>query len=1052
MGNIIGEGFKDYVIDQINVRQKKLALQERNTQTLLEQNAKSAWIKLTSSILVSERAKFDVPSGIDDIAKYYTLFGGTSLNLAPLGGLGAYDKFGFEQGYRPAPGILSLETKNRNRGSVRETTIQMRAYSREQFYYIDLLYLRLGYSVLVEFGHSLYFDNNENFQQFVESNTVTGDFLGNGGSKYKGDHYALIDAIEKKRQETAGNYDAVFGQIRNFDWSFTPDGYYDITLSVISYGDVIESLKANVQADDDRIVLTEEEKKNLENTQSALDKATTDAQVIDLLRNLDAIGNLAWKLKENLLLYSESIPVPNTEVSVRLLNGSDHDAVGIIGSAYGDSKEAYYIRFGALLNYLWEKGMLYVDTDAKVPLLKVDTDVASNLIYRTPYTISVNPSVCIIKTEVTLQENDTPVTYKVFNEIPEAGSFIPKATDRATYTDVGFLMNVYVNLAFLLRQAFEIRDKSNKVNFYDLIQKICDGISQSLGGINTLEPVVDEQESRLYILDQHPIPSIQATERRLAEFSIYGLTPGSKGTFVTDFGIRTSITNALASTVTIGAQANGAVKGADATAFATWNQGLVDRVLIKKQNQGTSEQTEEDFKKLERKNNNLREEYKAYLEGIVAYSWDLQKTEEMGTIMNNMLEFTEAASGISAESTKGGSLGFIPINLNLTFDGLSGMKIYQRFKINQDFLPYNYPNTLQFIITGITHEVFDNKWITKIDTNVVPETVTTTAAQDFTGVGQGTNTTGTGTGTATTQNTGTLAWPVGSSSGLRLRLKRLKDNGVQTSGELQLLDSAGKVIYSYDTVERPWKGNASRVSCIPPGTYRFTKSKATNNPGLGEVLRLSDPPYRQGVLVHVGNKPTDSEGCILPQLKSGGSRGAMKQIIDTLYPAGATPQTYTLEVYGVPGQAYIDVRDDRVYQNPGLEGPSVQEQTSIKNYKFYVQELKSIFELKDDFGDRREPLLKSLKGILDDDEATAVLRIKQLFNIQILTNRPRPVWQNKLPLSSLTPDHKKLFVSEINRLNQVKGRFVFAVPTAEYGKPNANARWYDKVIELNTNF
>ena len=939
MGNIIGEGFEDYVIDQIDQRQKNLARQDRTPQLLQEQNSKSAWIKLTSSILVSDRAKFNIPAGVDDIAKYFTLFGGTSINLKPLGGLGAYDKFGFEQGYRPMPGIVSLETKNRNRGSVRETTIQMRAYSREQFYYIDLLYLRLGYSVLVEFGNSLYYDNKGVYQKFTDAQTVTADFLGNGSSKYKGDHYALLKAIEKKRKEAAGNYDAIFGQIRNFDWSFNPEGYYDITLSVISYGDVIESLKANVQADDSNPPLTEEEKKNIANIQSALDQATKDGQVIDILKNLDVIGNVFWKIKRDLLLFSTSIQVPDTSVSVRLLSDqgvfgtnasgySNVDAVGVLGDKFGAYKASYYIRFGALLKFLWEKGMLYVDKDQKVPLVAVDNDLATNLIYRTPYTFSTDPSICIVKTDVSLRVNGRPKTYKLFEAIPEGGSFIPKAADLPNFPDVGFLMNVYVNLAYILRQGYQIRDKHNTINYYDLLQKICDGINQSLGGINNLEPVVDEQESRLYILDQHPIPSIQKEERRLAEFSIYGLTPGQKGSFVTDFGIRTSITNALVSTVTIGAQANGVVKGTDATAFAAWNAGLVDRILPVKQNEVVGQQATgslENLLDLTKKNNSLRQEYVNYLELMSKYEWDPLKAEEISTIMNNMLTFTEGASGVQGLSTKGGSIGFIPINLNMTFDGLSGMKIYQRFKVTQDFLPYNYPNTLQFIITGITHQISNNKWTTTIDTNVVPETVTTNANQDFTGAGSPTNVAGTGTGVASTQNTGALSFPGNTTAGVRLRLYRKADSGDTvkgTTGELQLLGPTGAVLKTFNTVERPWKENQSKISCIPPGVYRFTKSKATSKPTLGDVLRLSDPPYRGGVLVHVGNKPTDSEGCILPQRKGGGSRAAMSDILNTLYPAGAPNETFTLEVYGVPGKEYRDYRDDRLYRNPTQNIPN----------------------------------------------------------------------------------------------------------------------------------
>ena len=161
MGNITGESFKDYVAKQITTRQKNLGDASRSNSQLLQQNANSAWIKLTSAIVVKNTEKFGYDA---DIAQKYALFGGTLAGSTVLGGLSAYTQFGQEQGPRPAPGITSFETKNRNRGSVRESTIQIKAYNRTQFDLLDVLYLRLGYSVLIEFGNSLYFDNNNVFQ------------------------------------------------------------------------------------------------------------------------------------------------------------------------------------------------------------------------------------------------------------------------------------------------------------------------------------------------------------------------------------------------------------------------------------------------------------------------------------------------------------------------------------------------------------------------------------------------------------------------------------------------------------------------------------------------------------------------------------------------------------------------------------------------------------------------------------------------------------------------------------------------------------------------
>ena len=43
--------------------------------------------------------------------------------------------------------------------------------------------------------------------------------------------------------------------------------------------------------------------------------------------------------------------------------------------------------------------------------------------------------------------------------------------------------------------------------------------------------------------------------------------------------IQTEISNELATTITVGAQANGAVKGQDSTSFSKWNSGITDRIL-----------------------------------------------------------------------------------------------------------------------------------------------------------------------------------------------------------------------------------------------------------------------------------------------------------------------------------------------------------------------------------------------------------------------------------------------------------------------------------------
>ena len=71
------------------------------------------------------------------------------------------------------------------------------------------------------------------------------------------------------------------------------------------------------------------------------------------------------------------------------------------------------------------------------------------------------------------------------------------------------------------------------------------------------------------------------------------------------------------------------------------------------------------------------------------------------------------------------SIGFLPFNLSLTMDGISGFVIYNKLKINQKFLPSNYPETLEFVITQINHKLSNNDWVTDLETIAIAKSVIT---------------------------------------------------------------------------------------------------------------------------------------------------------------------------------------------------------------------------------------------------------------------------------------------------------------------------------------
>ena len=126
-------------------------------------------------------------------------------------------------GVNPMPGIQSVTVKHKNRGSIRIANVKIKAFNKTQFEIIDILYLRLGFSVLLEWGNTMYFNNaNPPVLQKNEDNSLADKFL------VGKDYIEFLQEIQDQRIKSLGNYDAIFGKVTNFHWSFQPDGSYEI--------------------------------------------------------------------------------------------------------------------------------------------------------------------------------------------------------------------------------------------------------------------------------------------------------------------------------------------------------------------------------------------------------------------------------------------------------------------------------------------------------------------------------------------------------------------------------------------------------------------------------------------------------------------------------------------------------------------------------------------------------------------------------------------------------------------------------------------------------
>ena len=153
---------------------------------------------------------------------------------------------GNSRGLQPVPGITGISVESINRGSIRKATVTLKAYNKFQFGIIEILYLKLGYLMMLEWGWDKYIDsidnNNNPVIKNVESTIIENQWFKDGSVS----QLEMLRNINGFVDLYKGNYQGFFGKVNNFSWTLNADNTYDITVNLITLGSVIESINAIV--------------------------------------------------------------------------------------------------------------------------------------------------------------------------------------------------------------------------------------------------------------------------------------------------------------------------------------------------------------------------------------------------------------------------------------------------------------------------------------------------------------------------------------------------------------------------------------------------------------------------------------------------------------------------------------------------------------------------------------------------------------------------------------------------------------------------------------
>jgi len=674
MGNIVGERFDDFVINQINARQslagKGFGEATLSPSDLLLLNNRNAWLKLASSVNVfnptvnvkvenSYKQGFinagvisqptvTLPNGTNrlidigigageapsflgpkfsqkavlfntlseftpttykkneetgeltdqiDTLGSYNFRSGVSKSDSLWNSSNSYGLGGSNFGLTPAPGLISAKITCENRGSIRNAEVVIKAFNQFQFEMIELLYLRLGFTMMLEWGWDKYLNKEGKITNM--GNTIIEDSWFNSSTTSQ---LSMLNKIQDKRGECAGNYDGFFGRVVNFDWNFNKNGSYDITLKLVTLGDVIESIKAKpssnpVSLDGIKDLIENEinskEKKRL----TALEKSTlvtmAGSNPISQGLYVDIITPDLWNTKEKNYFTFNNIKELNTPPSY-LANNTNTSGPDLQSGKieYKDNTpqkspddSLYYMTFSEFLTRVQQYTIptLGPNENNSQKQLFIDTNIDDNLCSAYPNQISFDPRICLINPKFsTSMRSDESTNVNRLSWENSLKSFHTVENDgKLLY---GKIMNIYLNYKFISDCLSQNMDKDGNISLYKLITRICDGINSALGNLQQIEAVVRD-EIYIVIQDQNQIPGLELKypeklAKTIAPFEIFGFNTVGSGSsnFVTDFNFNTKITPQLSSQIAIGTTANNiSTKNYDGTAFSKWNSGLQDR-------------------------------------------------------------------------------------------------------------------------------------------------------------------------------------------------------------------------------------------------------------------------------------------------------------------------------------------------------------------------------------------------------------------------------------------------------------------------------------------
>lgn len=697
-GNIIGGPIEETVAKQLQIRQRlhNERIGFTDDRHLLYLNGNTGWVRVSSSVNTRDKVTnvFNY-----DLAKQNVLLGGTlqdgdSIRQGLFSGENASYK-DTVQGYRPMAGITGFTVVSRSyAGAIKTGSFELTVNSTEDLSALEQLYFRPGFTILVEYGHSIYLDNNNTIQKQVSN--IVNYFTYTERSK-------IIKKGLEIRNKSNYNYDFMYAYVTNFSWQSNDMGGYNCIVNFTSAGDLIESLSIAISGGSSF-------KEPVDTSKTLISQATTLHTMLYVINNADT----KEFFKDDDLSKDDSSTLRKTTIETALVTycnplwsrinkklEENNRSLKVFRTQVGETFKGgnwfRYINFAALLEMINQCFVPKTSKDERLFNFFIGNDKKSQTYFTTfKQHFCIDPGIAII-----------PKSY-----LSDTNFKINVAGQDCGEVDENDILDIQINIDFVMSLLENLldQDKISNKTVYDFIIGILDKLTDSFGQINDFAIHTDDDQNIHYIIDKTVVPDRNQMLNPKYKLNIFGVN-----STVETFKLNSTIPSSMTAYVAAAASTTSSDMRSRLHAMFRWNEGLEDRTIkiLSLQDEELNDKSES-FKKdlilLARylKNINISEYYIDYnRKEVIGVKQIHQK------LMSLLAEYYTNGAG-KADAGVNAS-GLIPLTLSFTMKGISGIKIGQAFTISDELLPDRYKGRIAFMISHLSNSIVNNKWITQVD-------------------------------------------------------------------------------------------------------------------------------------------------------------------------------------------------------------------------------------------------------------------------------------------------------------------------------------------------